>query len=357
MRAVFCIAESLLFFLDFASVLCYDRSIRIITGGRNMKNLNCRSCGGTMLIDPSGTTAHCPYCSAEYVLDHQDTDYYRAFYARMKGFFGLSADGQERRRRADELWKQAEQETFLCSDGKQINIASLHRFSDRAATVYIARQSVIFRFESDRTELAEKYRKAISMLDYPSADTRNLAQFFPSVTGGFTLSDGSVLLAIKKSEDAYPLRLFGTLTGRHAAWLVGRMENLCCVLEYSSIVHPDFGIDALYIDPYDHQASLCGGWWNAVRNHTAVNGRVLTTRDNLKALRETAAQMLGFPHAAAAAETDGVPKPFADFLRSEPESNAYDDFAKWDEVLIQSYGERRFISMDTDDEQIYGKGK
>ncbi len=321
-----------------------------------MKNLNCRNCGGPMLIDPSGTTARCPYCRTDYVLDHKDTDYYREFYARMKSFFRLSADGQERRRRADELWKQAEQETFSCSDGRQINVASLHRYSDRVMTAYAARQSVIFRFEPGQTENADKYRRAVSMLDYPSADVRNLSRFFPVISGGFSLTDDSVLLAVKKSEDEYPLRLFGKLSGRHTAWLIGRMENLCCVLEYSSIVHPDFGIDTIYIDPYDHQASLYGGWWNAVRNHTAVNGKVLTTRNNLTALRETAAQVLGFPNAAAAKETDDIPKPFADFLKSEPESNAYDDFAKWDDVLIRSYGERKFITMDTDDEQIYGKG-
>ena len=321
-----------------------------------MKNLNCRNCGGPMVIAPSGTTAHCPYCRVDYVLDHSDTDYYREFYARMKGFFRLSADGQERRRRADELWAQAEQTQFECSDGKQINVTSLHRFSDRTASAYTARQSVIFRFENQQAENAEKFRKAVTMLDYPSADTRDLARFFPVISGGFALRDGSVLLAVKKSEDEYPLRLFGTLSGRHTAWLVGRMENLCCVLEYSSIVHPGFGIDTLYIDPYDHQASLYGGWWCAVRNHTAAGGRVLTTRDNLKALRETAAKVLGFRSAADVKATDDIPKPFADFLRSEPESNAYDDFAKWDEVLIRSYGERKFITMDTDDGQIYGKG-
>ena len=309
-----------------------------------------------MLIDPSGTTAHCPYCGSDYVLDHRDTDYYQAFYARMKSFLGLSADGQERRRRADDLWNQAEQDVFSCADGRQISVSSLHRFSDRIASAYTARQSVIFRFAGIQTEFAEKYRKAVSWLDYPSADVRNLAQFFPVISGGFTLSDGSVLLAVKKSEDEYPLRLFGTLSGRHTAWLIGRMENLCCVLEYSGIVHPDFGLDTLYIDPYDHQASLYGGWWNAVRNHSSVNGKILTTRDNLIALRETAAKVLGFPDAASAVETEDVPRPFANFLKSEPESNAYADFAKWDEVLIRSYGERKFIRMDTDDDQIYRKG-
>ena len=321
-----------------------------------MKNLACKNCAAPMLIDPSGTTAHCPFCGSDYVLNHADTDYYRDFYARMQDFFRLSADGQDRRRRADAVWAHADTEQFSCADGRQINITSLHRFSDRVMTAYAARQSVIFRFAENHAELAEKYRRAVAMLDYPSADTRDLASHFPVVSGGFSLRDGSVLLAVKKNEDEYPLRLFGRLSGRHTAWLVGRMENLCCVLEYSSVVHPDFGIDTLYIDPYDHQASLYGGWWNAVRNRSSVKGRVLTTRDNLTALRETAAKVLGFRSAAEAKETEDVPKPFADFLRSAPESNAYDDFAKWDSTLIASYGERKFVTMDTDDAQIYGNG-
>ena len=321
-----------------------------------MKNLSCKNCGGLMVIDPSGTTAYCAYCNSNYVLDHRDTDYYRAFYERMRSFLRLSADGQERRRAADALWAQADEDFFECSDGKTINVRSLHRYSTPVMTAYTARQSVIFRFPQEQASNAEKLRKICTQLDYPSADTRDLGRFFPAVTGGFSLTDGSVLLAIRKSEDEYPLRQFGRLSGRHTAWLVGRMENLCCVLEYNSLVHPDFGIDTLYIDPYDHQASLYGGWWNAVRNQTKVNGKLRTTRDNLTALRETAAQVLGFRSREDVHPTDDIPKPFADFLRSEPESNAYDDFAHWDDVLIKSYGERKFITLDTDDSQIYGNG-
>ena len=46
-----------------------------------MKYLECKSCGASLVIDPSGTNAHCPYCRSRYVLDHSDTDYYRAMKA------------------------------------------------------------------------------------------------------------------------------------------------------------------------------------------------------------------------------------------------------------------------------------
>lgn len=320
-----------------------------------MKFLECRSCGASMVIDPSGTTAHCPYCRSRYVLNHSDTDYYRDFYDRMRGFFRLSKDGQERRIRADELWNNASEEVFECTDGRKIDIKSLNVFMDTDATVYTARQNIIFRFSPGNIEKADKCRRAVSSLDYPSADTKSLSDFFPTISGGFGLVDGSALLAVKKTEDEYPLRLFGKLDGRQAAWIVSRLENLCCVLEYSSIVHTNFSMDDVYIDPYDHTASLYGSWWKAVPNNTTVNGVTYTTRHNLKALREIAAQVLGFESVSDVREYDGFPKPFADFLRSTPASNAYDDFAHWDEVLIQSYGERKFVTMDTDDEQIYGK--
>lgn len=320
-----------------------------------MKFLECKSCGASMVIDPSGTTAHCPYCRSRYVLDHCDTDYYRDFYERMRGFLRLSKDGQERRVRADELWNSASEEVFECTDGRKIDVKSLNVYKDMDATVYTARQNIIFRFDPQNAAFTDKFRKAVSSLDYPSADTKTLSDFFPTISGGFGLTDGSALLAVKKSEDEYPLRLFGRLDGRQTAWIVSRLENLCCVLEYNSLVHTNFDIDDVYIDPYDHTASLYGSWWKVVPNNTTVSGVTYTTCHNLVSLRSIAAQVLGFGSVGDVRETGDLPKPFADFLRSAPASNAYDDFAHWDEVLIQSYGERRFVTMDTDDEQIYGK--
>jgi hypothetical protein len=256
-----------------------------------------------------------------------------------------------------EASEESETQYYTTSDGRQIDVKSMHIYKDRVMTAYTARQNIIFRFVIGNEDKADKYRRNVSSIDYPSADTRGLSDFFPRISGGFELSDGTALLAVKKHEDEYPLRLFGTLSGRHTAWLIGRMENLCCVLEYNSIVHPELSADTIYINPYDHQASLYGGWWNAVPNNTSANGRIWTTRDNLTALRETAAKVLGFASASDACPTDDVPKPFADFLRSAPLSNAYEDFGYWDDVLIKSYGERKFINMETDDQQIYGKGK
>ncbi|MBQ9518293.1 MAG: TFIIB-type zinc ribbon-containing protein [Firmicutes bacterium] len=317
-----------------------------------MKKLNCKNCGGTMAVDPSGAQALCPYCGTRYVLDHRDTDYYLDFYKTMRGFLSLSNDDKLRRRRADELWEGADQTLFETRDGKKIDVRSMYARGDKNLTAYTARRNIILNFAAGSTENADKFRRNAALLDYPSADTRSLSDFFPEITGGYPLADGSSLLVLKKSEDEYPLRMFGKLSGRHTAWLIGRLENLCCVLEYNSLVHPDICEDTLYIDPYTHQASLYLGWEKVVKNNT----KGLTTTLNLVRLRETAARVLGFENTDAVQPTDDIPAPFADFLKSAPKATAYDDFAYWDEVLIKSYGERKFITMDTDDEKIYKEG-
>ena len=320
-----------------------------------MKFLSCKNCGASMVIDTSGTTAVCPYCRTKSILDHSDTDYYLDFYEQMRGFFKLSKEGQERRIRSEELWNNASEEYFECKDGKQINVKSLNIYKNTEATVYTARQNVIFHFDKNKTINIDKFRKSVSSLDYPSADTKSLSDFFPVISGGFDLSDGSALLVIKKSEDEYPLRLFGSLSGRHVAWIISRLENLCCVLEYNSLVHTRLSIDNIYINPYDHTASLLGGWWHVVRNNTVIDGKSFTSRHNLFSIRDIAAYLLGYERVSEVSETQDIPKPFADFLKGVPETNAYDDFSYWDKVLIESYGERKFLTMDTDDEEIYGK--
>ena len=322
-----------------------------------MKNLNCKNCGGTMVLDASAMTAVCHYCGTRYLLNHEDTDYFRNFFKQMTSFFAVAKDDQERKKRAAQLWENAEEQEFLTEDGISIEIKYMYRYSDKEAEVYVARRNIVFHFKNDGVQRADLFRKNVSAIDYPTADIRKLSDFFPKISGGFVLEDGSFILVIEKDEDEYPLRLFGTLSGRHVAWVISRMENLCCVLEYNSLVHPEINVDTLYINPYTHQASLYGNWWNVARNHTvsADRRRILTTEENLVGLRKTAAALLGCSEATDVKYKNLAPAAMIHFICSKPCINAYEDFAFWDEMLIKAYGERKFINMDVDDEQIYAE--
>ena len=82
-----------------------------------MKNLTCKKCGGAMVFDASAMTAVCHYCDTTYVLNHEDTDYFRNFYRQMSSFLAGGDDMQRRSREADELWERADTEEFECDDG------------------------------------------------------------------------------------------------------------------------------------------------------------------------------------------------------------------------------------------------
>ena len=324
-----------------------------------MKNLTCKNCGGTMVLDASGMVAVCHYCGTRYVLNHEDTDYYRAFHQQMSRFLSADEDEKARKLRADEFWEKAEQQSFECRDGRTVEVKFAHRYTDRDAEIYVARKNMIIHFTQDKSDLAETYRRQSAFLDYPSADTRSLSDFFPKVSGGFELADGSSLLVIAKDEDEYPLRLFGKLHPRHVAWIISRMENLCCVLEYNSLVHPEITPDTLYINPYTHQASLYGSWWKVGKcnSYSYDKTHLLSSAESLCGIRNTAAMLLGYDRAGSVRPDPKTPAALCDFINSPPKSNAYEDFEYWDAMLVKAFGERKFIRFDTDDEEIYeGKG-
>lgn len=322
-----------------------------------MKILQCKICGGAMVLNASGMEAVCQYCENRFLLSREDTDYYSDFYARMNEFFASSSSDRERKQRAEELWENADTKLFTCADGTPVEIKYMYRYSDKDAEVYVARRNIVFHFTDKGAEKIELFRKNTSLLNYPSADTRNLEDFFPKISGGFNLDDGTHICVISKNEDEYPLRLFGVLSGRHVAWIVSRLENLCCVLQFSSLVHPQINPDTIYINPYTHQAALYGNWWNCGKPNTRSysSRQLLNLQQNLSGLRNTAARALGYTDANHIFNPTEIPKPFADFLRSTPRVTAYDDFAYWDDMMIKAYGERKFITMDTNDESIYGK--
>ena len=308
-----------------------------------MRNLNCKNCGSIMIYDVSSMTAHCRFCGTSYVLDHKDTDYYRSFYRQMID----SSSGDEAKKKRDEsLWENADTITFTTNEEQCIELKYLYSYSDKCADVYVTRRNIAFHFREGMNGKAEHMRKMVSSLDYPSADTRTLSDFFPRVTGAFMLNDGTLLVVINKREEEYPLRLFGKLGGRHIAWIISRLENLCCVLEYNSLVHPEIDVDTVYINPNNHTACLYCNWWNVEKK----NMKGLSSSANLTGLRNTAKALL---------ETEDVtpdtPQALLDFINSSPKIDAYEDFAYWDDMLIKAFGERKFIKMDKEDSDIYGK--
>jgi hypothetical protein len=197
---------------------------------------------------------------------------------------------------------------------------------------------------------AKRYVDTTSSLRFPPNDKYSMKQFLPEVTHQFTLRDGRVLAVISRGRYEYPLVSFEKLPDVHAAWIVSRLENLCCLLEYNELTLSDIDIRDIYINPETHQAYLYGGLWRACRTSKA-RAKENPFEAELLAVRKIAAAVMGF--SGIEDTRSAVPEAFYEFLSEKPKEDAFSDFAWWDVSLTLAYGKRVFRKMGLNESTLY----
>lgn len=298
-----------------------------------MLSFKCKNCGGEMSVDPSGSLV-CEYCGSDSFFQDSDLTAYRSFRKQMldylKGVHDENADGGHNE---DSLWGSAETAHLQTADGAPVNIRYLYSYEDEAGTVYLTRDNAIFVYGPDKKSVADKVLWSINALSFPAADVKGLSECFPKFNGRYELSDGGVMLTFSRSENLFPLAMFGSLAPEHAAWVVSRLENICCVLNYSELVHKGISEYSVWINPFIHHAVLMGHWQSAMR--TGIAEASDDEYIDLTDLRKTADRIMGIHRKDA-------PDAMKAFLAVKPTSDAYSDFEKWDNVIDKGFGGRRF---------------
>lgn len=346
-----------------------------------MAILKCKMCGGTLDYDPVHDLAVCPYCGSKSTIFDHDRKLFEQFQNQFAALLNQKPDAAPE----EGFWVESNREELIREDGEIIEISYLTKRRADMCTMYVAKRNVIYVFDGAHADYAARYRETTSQLTYPSPEmARELANYVPKPVTECKLSDGRIFLAIEKKEGVYPLKMLGTLLDRHVAWVVSRLENLCCLLDYNGMVLNAFTADNLFADPANHQIYLYGGWWFAGpegaetagasesvkpyleradgtsgwrgRGHKPRN----TGRTDLESIRLVAAKLLGCPDRESLKRQDSaqhaaLPEPFRQFLLHAPEKDARTDFAKWDKTLMESYGERKFIPLAMTEEEVYSQ--
>lgn len=300
----------------------------------------CSNCGGEMSIDSSGAL-YCEFCGSKSNFSDKDLKGYKAFRSQMLNYLKNIHDISETDPSVNMLWSMAETETFMTKDGAPITVNYISKADDGHAKMYVTKSAVLYFFDSLWAKEADRMQAGLSMLKYPAADIKGLDRCFPKLTGRFELNNGGVLLSFAREATVFPLSIYGALPAHHVAWIISRMENIACVLEYSGISHHDISIDSLFINPVTHEAILYGGWWNASAKSNNLLGKVAANQD-LVDIRKTAKIMLGYNKGA-------VPGELEVFLNEKPNRDAFEDFKVWDQVIEEGFGGRHFHKMRVDD--------
>ena len=151
---------------------------------------------------------------------------------------------------------------------------------------------------------------------------------FPQLKSKLYLDDGKLGLVYTRKPYFYPAEVFAPFASEHLAWVISRMENICCALEYSELEHGNITAASLFINPITHEGMLFGDWRDVKKKES---------KRDLRDLREAAKSV---------AEDVHHPRELEEFLQSEPAADAYADFAAWDLVIEDGFGGHHFTKMD-----------
>ena len=300
-----------------------------------MISYKCKECGAEMIVHSNGDIV-CPYCGAKENFSDAELREYKRLRWNVLEYLRSCADSDPDPDKTARVWDNASRMTLKSADGEDVVIEYLYEAENDGVKMYCARNSVIYIFPKNMGNPTEKIMNGLALLDYPQADVRNLSKCFPQYNSTIVLDSGETMVALHKPADFYPLSMFGSLSKEHVAWIISRLENICCVFQYSDITHGDIEPDSICINPRTHEAMLFGAWWNVKKRITSSH---LFPNKDLTDLRITAKKILGAEHGE-------LPKDFEQFLNEKPRTDAYTDFENWDKVIETAFGGRRFTKME-----------
>lgn len=289
-----------------------------------MITYKCKDCGGQMNFGGSGGFV-CPYCGSKAFFTDEDFKGNEEFRKKLLQYYKAEAEIRENDYSKDMLWSCNGKKEFTMSDGQTLQIEFMEESDHDGIKCYLARESVVYLFDSPKE--TSDFMEGIRQLEFPPADNK-LHRSFPKLKMKIDLRSGGQVLVFLRRPNFYPAQMFAPWASEHLAWVISRMENICCALEYSGIEHGGVDHESIWINPFTHEGILFGDW----RKVRSKNGK-----GDLTALRRTAIQL--------AANTK-EPEQLYDFLNSAPEADAYTDFAKWDKVIRDGFGGHKFVKMD-----------
>lgn len=296
-----------------------------------MVHLQCRACGGRLKLNYNRTLATCEYCEGEYLIDYKGNS----------TFDIIAAETEEEKQERAALYT----EKFQTSEGKDITVKYLYHHKCSEYDMYVAENNILYLFNERNKQLSQIYANYCGQIQYVDSRMESKMKYYlPEIVGTYDLKDGSVMIVIKKLKWTYPLNLVGELEERHMAWIVSRLENLACLLEYNHMSIHQLSSEDIFVDPKNHQVLLYGGW------HKASTSGI---QDFLRNIRKIAGYILKND------SPEDLPKDLRPdlrrFIQSDPKENSTKDFEFWDKCLLQAFGERKFIHLNLLETNIYNK--
>jgi len=258
----------------------------------------------------------------------------------------------------------------------KVNYHKRHSFE--LGDFYIGANCVVYLLKSGSEDLITNYIRSMGSFTYASDRMKEeMIKYLPQpsdVHHGATfieISDGRKVLIIKTNPDQILLRdvvNYGKLDPKHTAWIISRLLNIACYLEYNKQTLNDISLDTVYISPAFHSVALLGGWWYSVprdgrmtaiprRTLNMLSPQVLATkkaslRTDLELIRKLARELLG--DTTGSGPVASIPDALLQWARYPSSGSSKEDYAYWQDVVLpKAFGKRSFTPLNVTVEQIY----
>lgn len=288
-------------------------------------------------------------------------------------------------RMALELLESPDHDTTLrlvSKDGHNIlPFCVYNSYDSKLGTMHVSDTRIIFVVHGEYKEYYENYIQKASSFTKISKDIWDKVNYsLPKLVNHFECESSDFAIIIKKPKNRiYPLREIleycgGSLSAEIVASILTRLHYFSCYLDIIGITHNAITIDNLFFSPGNFVekgqkvalediriVGVYGGWFFSTWADEQIKGMPKEVLDvapksvkehgfssfavDSLAIKRVARELLGDPTGANYASE--VPEPLATWLNtSSVEKNAYEQFYTYDDVISQSFPERRFVPLD-----------
>ncbi len=256
---------------------------------------------------------------------------------------------------------------FTRENGKSFRMEYLRTSMGQGYRVYVGVSSVAYHIagNDDLARAAAQYRWKFANKDME----KEMNRFIAPMSRQEILSDGSRLMVYRRNPDQILMRDLIDLEGKiepvHVTWMISRMINLVCYLEWAKLSHcalsPEnllvslsehsiaFSGPMLYSTPFGKRPSAVPSRTIKVANWLSNKTSVADSRIDLALVRETALDLLGDKGGARLLSNPAMKKEIINFILAPSAKTAIDDYKNWEIAR----GDRRFAVYDKTAQVIY----
>ena len=274
---------------------------------------------------------------------------------------------------ATNKWEISNVLFFNDIDNKKYSITYLKDISNEMGITYIGETSLTYVIEKSKEKYYNAYIENINNLKFADDNMKiEFQRLLPKIYKNTKDDRGNYCIVLQKTSDVFCLRDIlnyynNKIPHNHVAWIISRLMNLLCFLEFNHLSHNGITIDNCYISPKYHTIMIYGGWWYAKEIGTKMLGTTKEIYDVMPLLNKNtkisnistdieSVKLIGrilLGNKSVVSLDNEIPKAFRDWLSNGSKKSAFIEFDMWTKALFNSYGKRSFKEMEINKTNIY----